>query len=52
LWEELTGKSAADVEWFEDFARLKHSCCHVRMCALRGFPPPDEQALAKKLKVN
>jgi aminoglycoside phosphotransferase (APT) family kinase protein len=52
LWEELTGKSAADVEWFEDFARLKHSCCHVRMCALRGAPPPDATALAVRLKVN
>ena len=52
LWEELTRKSATGVEWYEDFARLKHSCCHVRMCALRGLPPPDEKALAVRLKVN
>jgi aminoglycoside phosphotransferase (APT) family kinase protein len=51
LWEALTGKSAADIEWYEDFARLKHACCNVRMCALRGLPPPDEKALAMRLKV-
>jgi aminoglycoside phosphotransferase (APT) family kinase protein len=52
LWEELTGKSAADVEWYEDFTRLKMSCTGVRLQALRGAPPPDEAWLAKRLKVD
>ena len=51
LWETLTGKSAQEIEWFEDFARLKMSCLGVRMSALRGQPPPDERWLAKRLKV-
>jgi len=52
LWEELTGKSAADLEWYEDFTHLKMSCLGVRMCALRGQDPPDSAALAKRLKVE
>ena len=51
LWETLTGKSAQDIEWFEDFARLKMSCCKIRMDALRKQAPPDEKWLAKRLKV-
>lgn len=51
LWETLTGKSAQEIEWFEDFARLKMSCLGVRMSALRGQAPPDERWLAKRLKV-
>jgi aminoglycoside phosphotransferase (APT) family kinase protein len=51
LWEKVTGKSAQEIEWFEDFARLKMSCLSVRMSALRGAPPPDERWLARRLKV-
>lgn len=51
LWEEITGKSAQGIEWFEDFTRLKMSCLSVRMSALRGAPPPDEAWLARRLKV-
>jgi aminoglycoside phosphotransferase (APT) family kinase protein len=51
LWQELTGKSAADIAWYEDFSRLKMSCANIRMCHLRGSPPPDEAWLAKRLKV-
>jgi aminoglycoside phosphotransferase (APT) family kinase protein len=49
LWEELTGKSSRDIEWYEDFTRLKLACCGVRMSALRGAPPPDQGELAKRL---
>lgn len=52
LWEELTGISTADIEWYEDFARLKMSCTGVRLQALRGAPPPDEAWLARRLKVD
>lgn len=51
LWRELTGISTQDIEWYEDFTRLKMSCCGVRMAALRNAPPPDATALAKRLKV-
>jgi aminoglycoside phosphotransferase (APT) family kinase protein len=51
LWEEITGKSAADIEWYEDFTRLKFSCLSIRMASLRGAPPPDEGQLAKRLGV-
>ena len=51
LWEQLSGKSAADIEWYEDFAHLKMSCSGIRMAALRGSSPPDEAWLATRLKV-
>ena len=51
LWEEITGLSAQDLEWYEDFTRLKMSCLGIRMAALRDQPLPDEAALAKRLKV-
>ena len=51
LWQQLTGKSVADIDWYEDFARLKMSCTGVRLAQLRGTPPPDEGWLARRLKV-
>ncbi|MET0179387.1 MAG: phosphotransferase family protein [Novosphingobium sp.] len=51
LWGRLTGIPTTDIEWYEDFARLKMSCTGVRLSALRGTPPPDESWLAKRLKV-
>lgn len=51
LWESQTGISAADIEWYEDFTRLKMSCLGIRMASLRGAPPPDQAALARRLKV-
>jgi aminoglycoside phosphotransferase (APT) family kinase protein len=52
LWEELTGLSAQDVEWYEDFTRLKMSCLSARMADLRGSPSPDVAWLAQRLKVD
>lgn len=52
LWEEVSGKSAADLDWYEDFARLKMSCTGVRLGQLRdGQFPMDEASLAKRLKL-
>jgi aminoglycoside phosphotransferase (APT) family kinase protein len=51
LWEEITGLSSRDVEWFEDFTRLKMSMTGIRMAAMRGTPMPDNRGLAKRLKV-
>jgi aminoglycoside phosphotransferase (APT) family kinase protein len=42
LWEEITGVSTADLEWYEDFTRLKHAILSVRMDYLRGRPTPTE----------
>ena len=36
LWEEISGKSAADIEWYEEFTQLKMACTGVRLGALRG----------------
>jgi aminoglycoside phosphotransferase (APT) family kinase protein len=52
LWEAETGLSAADIEWYEDFTRLKMSCTGVRLAALRGTEPADEEWYAKRLKVR
>jgi len=38
LWSEVSGKSAADIEWYEAFACLKMECLAVRMIALRDMP--------------
>ena len=51
LWEELTGKSATDVEWYEDFTQLKMSCTGVRMGHMRGVEMMDEATMAARLKV-
>ncbi|CAN7260220.1 phosphotransferase family protein [Phenylobacterium sp. LjRoot225] len=52
LWRELTGISAADVEWYEDFTHLKMSCTGVRLAQLGKMPFPDEAWLTKRLKVG
>lgn len=51
LWEEQTGITAHDIEWYEDFTRLKMSCLGARMAALRGAPGADLGWLARRLKV-
>jgi hypothetical protein len=51
LWSEITRISTADIEWYEDFTHLKLSLTAVRLGQLKTFPMPDEQALAKRLKV-
>ena len=52
MWEEITGKSAADLEWYEDFTQLKMSCTGVRLGHLRGTPMMDDETMAKRLKVG
>lgn len=52
LWEELTGKSAADIEWYEEFTHLKMTCLALRMGFLRGQHVMTEAAIAKRLKVD
>ncbi|MBP6580386.1 MAG: phosphotransferase family protein [Sphingorhabdus sp.] len=38
LWSEVSGKSAAAIDWFEAFASFKMECLAVRMITLRDMP--------------
>jgi aminoglycoside phosphotransferase (APT) family kinase protein len=51
-WEEKTGKSAADLEWYEDFTHFKMTCTGMRMGHWRGSQMFDEAQIAKRLKVD
>jgi aminoglycoside phosphotransferase (APT) family kinase protein len=51
LWNQLTGISTADIEWYEDFTALKLSCTGIRLQSLKGVVYYDEAWLAKRLKV-
>ena len=51
LWEEVCGKSTADIEWYEDFAHLKMSCTGVRLGQLRGTFMMDAPTMARRLKI-
>jgi aminoglycoside phosphotransferase (APT) family kinase protein len=51
LWEEISGKSAADLEWYQDFTQLKMSCSGVRMDNLRGTEMSKPEFIARRLKV-
>ena len=52
LWQEVCGKSAADLEWYEDFTHLKMSCTGVRLTQLRGTRMMPLDAMRKRLKVG
>lgn len=47
LWSDVSGKSAADIEWYETFAVFKMECLGLRMAKLREMPQlaakPGEQ---------
>jgi aminoglycoside phosphotransferase (APT) family kinase protein len=51
LWEEVSGKSAADLEWYEDFTQLKMSCTGVRLDMLRGTEMVNADYMRARLKV-
>lgn len=51
LWEQICGKSAADLEWYEDFTQLKMSCTGARLTQLRGMELMSVEQMAKRLKV-
>jgi aminoglycoside phosphotransferase (APT) family kinase protein len=38
LWSEVSGKSAADIDWYEAFACFKMECLAIRMLAIREMP--------------
>ena len=53
LWQEVSGKSAAELDWYEDFAKLKMTCTAVRLGLLRAETPlMSEAQVAVRLKVG
>lgn len=52
LWQEVCGKSAADLEWYEDFTQLKMSCTGVRIDNLRGTEVVKADFLRERLKLG
>jgi aminoglycoside phosphotransferase (APT) family kinase protein len=52
LWEEVSGKSATDIEWYEDFTQLKMSCTGVRLDMLRGTEMVKPEFMRERLKVG
>jgi aminoglycoside phosphotransferase (APT) family kinase protein len=52
LWEGLTGLSAADIDWYEDFMAFKIRCMSVSTAKIWGIAPPDHASLAERLKLK
>jgi len=52
LWEEVSGKSAKDLAWYEDFVHLKMTCTGVRLGHLRGTQMMPEDAMRRRLKLD
>ena len=51
LWQEICGKSVADLEWYEDFTNLKMSCTGVRLDMLRGTDMVKAEFIRERLKI-
>ena len=51
LWEQVTGKSAADIEWYEDFTAFRTGCLSVSTARVWGAAPPDHAMLADRLGI-
>jgi hypothetical protein len=41
LWSDVSGKSAADIDWYETFVVFKMECLGLRMQTLRDMPAQD-----------
>jgi aminoglycoside phosphotransferase (APT) family kinase protein len=52
LWEQISGKSTADIEWYEDFTQVKMACTGVRLGSLRGEVMQSVDYLRVRLKVG
>ena len=50
LWGALTGIPTDDVDWYEDFTRLKLACLAIRSAEVWGLPTPTEETLERMLK--
>jgi aminoglycoside phosphotransferase (APT) family kinase protein len=51
LWQEITGISVDDLDWYLDFTQFKTGCLSVRTGRLWGWPEPDHKALATQLGI-
>ena len=51
MWEQISGKSAADIEWYELFTQLKMACTGARIGQMRGETMQDEASLRARLGV-
>ncbi|WP_337192613.1 phosphotransferase family protein [Novosphingobium silvae] len=51
LWEQVSGKSAQGLDWYEEFTHFKMTCTGVRLGHLRGAPIMDEGMMRQRLKV-
>lgn len=51
LWEQVSGKSAVNLEWHEQFAKLKMSCTGIRLGQLRGTYMMTPQWMKERLQV-
>lgn len=51
LWEDVSGKSAVDLEWYEDFTQLKRCCCGVRTDILKGTQSRTVEQIRAQLRV-
>ncbi len=49
LWQEITGISVDDLDWYLDFTAFKTSCLSVSTSKVWGWPEPDHASLAKRL---
>lgn len=52
LWSEITGLSAEDIDWYEDFMALKLRCLSVSTAKVWGVEPPDQRSLARRLNLS
>jgi aminoglycoside phosphotransferase (APT) family kinase protein len=51
LWQEITGISVDDLDWYLDFTAFKTGCLSVSTGRLWGWPEPDHRALAERLGI-
>ena len=49
LWQEITGISVDDLDWYLDFTLFKTSCLSVSTSKIWGWPEPDNAALKERL---
>lgn len=49
LWQDVTGISVDDLDWYLDFTAFKTGCLSVSTSRLWGWPEPDHAALATQL---
>jgi len=51
LWQDITGISVEDLDWYLDFTAFKTGCLSVSTSRLWGWPEPDHAALAAQLRL-